>query len=175
MESTRFTAGSRSLKTACSRPEGGHRDVRALGGETEDDRSMPTRFAIALRCDSAGVLHGSTAIRERRRTLRLRNLLGSADVQMTNKTSMAVMEAVVSYTSSGCTRPATSAELLVDDPILMKQFRCCDLCRETVVAAENRKCVVRSLERDRADGSCGGLRPSCRGAITALTGPLEGG
>ena len=50
----------------------------------------------------------STEIRERRRTLRYRNLLVHQAVQLKNKISGLLMEAGVSYNKRSCTRSGTS-------------------------------------------------------------------
>src|SRR4051794_22534297 len=60
--------------------------------------SMRARFVIACGCDFLPECYmASTAIRERRRTLRYRNLLVRQMVQMKIKISSLLMEAGVSY------------------------------------------------------------------------------
>ena len=59
---------------------------------------MPSKIADCLRCDFLPECYmAPTEIRERRRTLRYRNLLVRQAVQMKNKIAGLLMEAGVSY------------------------------------------------------------------------------
>jgi len=58
----------------------------------------------------------STAIRERRRTLRYRNLLVRQMVQMKNKIAMLLMEAGVSYNKQKLHKAGYFRKLLVTNP-----------------------------------------------------------
>jgi len=99
----------------------------------------------------------STAIRERRRTLRYRNLLVRQMVQMKIKISALLMETGVSYNK----QPAQGGyfrELLATNPDIDEGL--CSLlrlCRETVVRlGKIESALVRSLERELAvGGTCG--------------------
>ena len=79
----------------------------------------------------------STAIRERRRTLRYRNLLVRQMVQMKNKIGMLLMEAGVSYNKQRLHKAGYFRELLATNPDidegLVSLLR---LCRETVVCPQ---------------------------------------
>jgi transposase len=73
--------------------------------KNKHDRIDASKICDCLRCDFLPECYmASTAIRERRRTLRHRNLLVRQMVQMKNKIGMLLMEAGVSYNKQ--TRPA---------------------------------------------------------------------
>jgi transposase len=73
--------------------------LRAIAAaKKKNDRIDAAKICDCLRCDFLPECYmASTAIRERRRTLRYRNLLVRQMVQMKNKISMLLMEAGVSY------------------------------------------------------------------------------
>src|SRR6267154_78463 len=104
-----------------------------------------------LRCDFLPECYmASTAIRERRRTLRYRNLLVRQMVQMKNKISGLLMEAGVSYNKQRLHKAGYFRELLATnsdiDEGLCSLLR---LCRETVVRLQKTEsAMVLSLERD---------------------------
>jgi transposase len=121
----------------------------------------------------------STAIRERRRTLRYRNLLVRQMVQMKNKISMLLMEAGVSYNKQRLHKAGYFRELLATNPDIPEGL--CSLlrlCRETVVRlSKTESALVRSLEqdsllRDRVERM---MTIPAVGPITALTWALEVG
>ena len=121
----------------------------------------------------------STAIRERRRTLRYRNLLVRQMVQMKNKTSTLLMEAGVSYNKQRLHKAGYFRELLTTNPDIDEGL--CSLlrlCRETVVRlGKSESALVRSLERDpllveRVERL---MTIPAVGPITALTWALEVG
>ena len=73
--------------------------LRAIAAaKKKNDRIDASKICDCLRCDFLPECYmASTAIRERRRTLRYRNLLVRQMVQMKNKIAMLLMEAGVSY------------------------------------------------------------------------------
>ena len=82
----------------------------------------------------------STAIRERRRTLRYRNLLVRQMVQMKNKIGMLLMEAGVSYNKQRLHKAGYFRELLTTNPDIDEGL--CSLlrlCRETVVRLQKQR------------------------------------
>ena len=85
--------------------------LRAIAAaKKKNDRIDANKICDCLRCDFLPECYmAPTAIRERRRTLRYRNLLVRQMVQMKIKISTLLMEAGSATTSKGCTRPATSA------------------------------------------------------------------
>jgi hypothetical protein len=96
--------------------------------------STPTKICDCLRCDFLPECYmASTAIRERRRTLRYRNLLVRQMVQMKNKIGMLLMEAGVRYNKQRLHQAGYFRELLATNPeideglhLLLRQ------CRELV-------------------------------------------
>ena len=96
--------------------------LRAIAAaKKKNDRIDANKICDCLRCDFLPECYmASTAIRERRRTLRYRNLLVRQMVQMKNKIGMLLMEAGGAITSSGCTRPATSVNCWPRTRTLMK-------------------------------------------------------
>jgi transposase len=112
---------------------------------------MPGRFATvcaAISCRS--VTWASTAIRERRRTLRYRNLLVRQMVQMKIKISALLMEAGVSYNKQRLHKAGYFRELLASNPDIDEGLGALlRLCRETVVRLQKTEsALVRSLEND---------------------------
>jgi len=73
--------------------------LRAIAAaKKKNDRVDAQKICDCLRCDFRPECYmATTAIRERRRTLRYRNLLVRQMVQMKNKISMLLTEAGVSY------------------------------------------------------------------------------
>ena len=121
----------------------------------------------------------STAIRERRRTLRYRNLLVRQMVQTKNKISMLLMEAGVSYNKQRLHKAGYFRQLLTTNPDIPEGLRSLlGLCREMVVRlSKTESALVRSLERDpqlleRVERL---MTIPAVGPITALTWALEVG
>src|SRR5260370_16229099 len=107
--------------------------VRAATKET--DRLDASRIADGLRC---GFLRecdmASTGIRERRRTLRYRNLLVRQAVQLKNKISGLLMEAGVSYNKQKLHKVGYFRELLATNQEIGEGLRpLLRICRETLV------------------------------------------
>ena len=104
--------------------------LRAIAAaKKKNDRIDANKICDCLRCDFLPECYmASTAIRERRRTLRYRNLLVRQMVQMKNRIGTLLMEAGVSYNKQkSCTRPATSANYWRRTRISMRNYvRCCD-------------------------------------------------
>jgi transposase len=121
----------------------------------------------------------STEIRERRRTLRYRNLLVRQAVQMKNKIAVLLMEAGVTYNKQKLHKVGYFRDLLATHQDIDEGLRSLlRLCRETVVRlGKTESALVRSLERDPL------LRERIErlmtipavGPITALTWALEVG
>src|SRR5580692_1585260 len=84
--------------------------LRAIAAaKKKNDRIDANKICDCLRCDFLPECYmASTAIRERRRTLRYRNLLVRQMMQMKIKISSLLMEAGVSTTKSDFTRPVIS-------------------------------------------------------------------
>jgi len=127
--------------------------LRAIAAaKKKNDRIDASKICDCLRCDFLPECYmASTAIRERRRTLRYRNLLVRQMVQMKNKISGLLMEAGVSYNKQKLHKAGYFRELLATNPDIDEGL--CSLlrlCRETVVRlGKTESALVRSLERDR--------------------------
>jgi hypothetical protein len=109
----------RSPASARSRAEGGASTDAAghCGGEKENDRIDASKTCDCLWCDFLPECYmTSTAIRERRRTLRYRNLLVRQMVQMTNRISGLLMEAGVNYNKQRLHKAGYFRELLATNP-----------------------------------------------------------
>jgi transposase len=119
----------------------------------------------------------STAIRERRRTLRYRNLLVRQMVQMKNKIGMLLMEAGVRYNKQRLHQAGYFRELLATNPEIDEGL--CSLlrqCRETVVRlGKTESALIRSLRHDGllAERVERLMSIPAIGPITALTWALE--
>src|SRR6266705_1712699 len=141
--------------------------LRAIAAaKKKNDRIDAGKICDCLRCDFLPECYmASTAIRERRRTLRYRNLLVRQMVQMKNKIGMLLMEAGVSYNKQKLHKTGYFRELL-------------RLSRETVVRLQKTEsALVRSLERDSLlmDRVERLMTIPAVGPITALTWALEVG
>jgi transposase len=144
----------------------------------KNDRIDASKICDCLRCDFLPECYtASTAIRERRRTLRYRNLLVRQMVQMKNKISGLLMEAGVNYNKQRLHKAGYFRELLATNPDIDEGL--CSLlrvCRETVVRLQKTEsALVRSLERDallveRVEWL---MSIPAVGPITALTWALE--
>jgi transposase len=125
--------------------------LRAIAAaKKKNDRIDASKICDCLRCDFLPECYmASTAIRERRRTLRYRKLLVRQMVQMKNKISMLLMEAGVSYNKrlhkAGYFRELLASNSDIDEGLRSLLRR----CRETVVRLQKTEsAVVRSLESD---------------------------
>jgi transposase len=155
--------------------------LRAIAAsKKKNDRIDAKKICDCLRCDFLPECYmASTAIRERRRTLRYRNLLVRQMVQIKNKTSTLLMEAGVSYNKQRLHKAGYFRELMATNPDIQDGLRSLlRLCRETVVRlSKTESALVRSLERDpqlleRVERL---MTIPAVGPITALTWALEVG
>src|SRR5579872_746220 len=155
--------------------------LRAIAAaKKKNDRIDASKICDCLRCDFLPESYmASTAIRERRRTLRYRNLLVRQMVQMKIKISALLMEAGVSYNKQRLHKAGYFRELLATNPDINEGL--CALlrvCRETVVRLQRTEsALVRSLERDAllTDRVERLMTIPAVGPITALTWALEVG
>src|SRR5262250_2568895 len=109
------------------------------------------KIADCRRCDCVPECYmASTEIRERRRTLRYRNLLVRQAVQLKNKIAVLLMEAGVSYNKQKLHKVGYFRELLATNQDIDEGLRSLlRLCRETVVRlGKTESALVRSLQRD---------------------------
>jgi transposase len=155
--------------------------LRAIAAaKKKNDRIDASKICDCLRCDFLPECYmASMAIRERRRTLRYRNLLVRQMVQMKNKISGLLMEAGVSYNKQKLHKAGYFRELLATNPDINEGLRpLLRLCRETVVRLQKTEsALVRSLERDSLliDRVERLMTIPSVGPITALTWALEVG
>jgi transposase len=155
--------------------------LRAIAAaKKKNDRIDAKRICDCLRCDFLPECYmASTAIRERRRTLRYRNLLVRQMVLMKNKISMLLMEAGVSYNKQRLHKAGYFRELLATNPEINEGLgSLLRVCRETVVRLQRTEsALVRSLERDSLlmDRVERLMTIPGVGPITALTWALEVG
>jgi transposase len=152
--------------------------LRAIAAaKKKNDRS---KICDCLRCDFLPESYmASTQIRERRRTLRYRNLLVRQAVQMKNKIAVLLMEAGVSYHKQKLHKVGYFRELLATNRDIDESLRSLlRVCRETVVRlGKTESALVRSLQRDRllAERVERLMTIPAVGPITALTWALEVG
>jgi transposase len=142
------------------------------------DRIDASKICDCLRCDFLPECYmATTAIRDRRRTLRDRNLLVRQMVQMKNKIAMLLMEAGVSYNNQQLHKAGYFRELLATNPDINEGLKpLLQLCRETVLRLQKTEsALVRSLERDSLlmDRVERLMTIPAVGPITALTWALE--
>src|SRR5499427_1871683 len=155
--------------------------LRAIAAaKKKNDRIDASKICDCLRCNFLPECYmASLAIRERRRTLRYRNLLVRQMVQMKIKISMLLMEAGVSYNKQSLNKVGYFRELLAANPNIDSGLRSLlHQCRETVVRLGKMEvALIHSLQQDRLLAerverlmSIPGIGP-----ITALTWALEVG
>ena len=155
--------------------------LRAIAAaKRKNDRIDANKICDCLRCDFLPECYmAPTAIRERRRTLRYRNLLVRQMVQMKIKISSLLMEAGVSYNKQRLHRAGYFRELLATNPDIDEGLRSLlRQCRETVVRlSKTESALIRSLEDDRLLAERVERLKSIPaiGPITALTWALEVG
>ncbi|HJY90543.1 MAG TPA: IS110 family transposase [Candidatus Acidoferrum sp.] len=155
--------------------------LRAIAAaKRKNDRIDANKICDCLRCDFLPECYmAPTAIRERRRTLRYRNLLVRQMVQMKIKISSLLMEAGVSYNKQRLHRAGYFRELLATNPAIDEGLRSLlRQCRETVVRlSKTESALIRSLEDDRllAERVERLMSIPAIGPITALTWALEVG
>ena len=153
--------------------------LRAIAtAKKKNDRIDASKICDCLRCDFLPESYmAPTAIRERRRTLRYRNLLVRQMVQMKIKISSLLMEAGVSYNKHKLHQAGYFRELLATNLDINEGLRpLLQLCRETVVRlSKTENGLVRSLREDpvlqyRVERL---MSIPAIGPITALTWALE--
>src|SRR5271157_2612214 len=155
--------------------------LRAIAvAKTKNDRIDAKKIADAIRCDFLPECYmAPTKIRERRRTLRYRNLLVRQMVQLKNRISSPLMEAGVSYNKEKLHKVGYFRELLATNPDINEGLKpLLRLCRVTVVRLQKMEsAMVRSLERDSLliDRVERLMTIPAVGPITALTWALEVG
>src|SRR3974377_934979 len=119
--------------------------LRAIAAaKNKNDRIDANKICDCLRCDFLPESYmAPTAIRERRRTLRYRNLLVRQMAAMKIKISTLLMEAGVSYNKQKLHKAGYFRELLASNPeidgglrLLLRQ------CRETVVRLSKTESAV---------------------------------
>jgi transposase len=155
--------------------------LRAIAAaKKKNDRIDAGKICDCLRCDFLPECYmAPTAIRERRCTLRYRNLLVRQMVQMKIKISSLLMEAGVSYNKQRLHKAGYFRELLATNPDINEGLKpLLQLCRETVVRLQKTEsALVRSLERDSLlmDRVERLMTIPAVGPITGLTWALEVG
>src|SRR5215467_10309655 len=153
--------------------------LRAIAAaKKKNDRIDAGKIADCLRCDFLPECHmASTAIRDRRRTLRYRHLLVRQMVQMKNRISGLLMETGVSHNKQRLHKVKYFRELLASNPELPEGIRpLLAVSRDTIVRCQKTEYALRSsLQRDpllaervRRLRTVPGVGP-----ITALTWALE--
>jgi transposase len=153
--------------------------LRAIAAaKKKNDRIDANKICDCLRCDFLPECYmAPTAIRERRRTLRYRNLLVRQMVQIKIKTSSLLMEAGVSYNKQRLHKAGYFRELLATNPDIDEGLRSLlRQCREMVVRlGKTESALIRSLEHDRllAERVERLMSIPAIGPITALTWALE--
>jgi transposase len=123
--------------------------LRAIAAaKKKNDRIDAHKIADCLRCDFLSECYmASREIRERRRTLRYRNLLVRQAVQLKNKICGLLMEAGVSYNKQKLHKVGYFKELLATNLGINEGLRpLLRLCRETLVRlGRTESALVRSL------------------------------
>jgi transposase len=146
----------------------------------KNDRVDARKICDSLRCDFLPECYMTpTAIRERRRILRYRNLLVRQMVQMKIKISTLLMEAGVVYNKQCLHKADYFRELLATNPQVDAGLRSLlRQCREMVVRlGKTENALIRSLQHDRllTERVERLMSIPAIGPITALTWALEVG
>jgi transposase len=153
--------------------------LRAIAAaKKKNDRIDASKIADCLRCDFLPECHmASTEIRDRRRTLRYRNLVLRQMVQMKNRVSGLLMESGVSYDKQRLHKMGYFTELFATNEEISDSIRpLLRLGREHILRGQRLdRALTSSLERDpllserlRRLRTIPGVGP-----ITALTWALE--
>ena len=153
--------------------------LRAIAAsKKKNDRIDAGKIADCLRCDFLPECHmASTEIRDRRRTLRYRNLVVRQVVQMKNRISRLLMESGVSYDKQRLHKRGYFTELFSTNEEISDSIRpLLRLGREHILRGQRLdRALISSLERDpllserlRRLRTIPGVGP-----ITALTWALE--
>jgi len=153
--------------------------LRAIAvAKKKNDRIDASKICDCLRCDFLPECYiASTAIRERRRTLRYRNLLVRQMVQMKLKISQLLMEAGINYNKQRLHKAGYFRELLATNPDIDESLRMLlRQCREMVVRlSKTENALICSLQHDRllTERVERLMSIPAIGPITALTWALE--
>jgi transposase len=155
--------------------------LRAIAAsKKKNDRIDAGKLADCLRCDFLPECYmGSTEIRERRRTLRYRNLLVRQAVQLKNRVSTLLMETGVTYNKQRLHRAGYFHELLASEGAIDKSIQpLLRLSRDSMTRLQRiEAALIRSLQHDPllAERVRRLQTIPCVGRITALTWALEMG
>ena len=155
--------------------------LRAIAAaKRKNDRIDANKICDCLRCDFLPQCYmAPKAIRERRRTLRYRNLLVRQMAQMKIKTGSLLMEAGVAYSKERLHKAAYFGELLATNPDIDDSLRSLlRQCRETVMRlSKTENALIHSLQHDQllAERVERLMSIPAIGPITALTWALEVG
>jgi transposase len=126
--------------------------LRAIAlAKKKNDRIDAGKIADCLRCDFLPECHmASTAIRDRRRSLRYRHLLVRQMVQMKNRISGLLLETGVSHNKQRLHKVGYFRELISKNEEVPESIRpLLRLSRETIVRCQKTEyALVSSLERD---------------------------
>ena len=153
--------------------------LRAIAcAKKKNDRVDAKKIADLLRCDLLPESYmAPSALRERRRMLRYRNLLVRQSVQMKNKVAGLLMETGVSYNKEKLHQKRYFAELLSTNAEVEENAKpLLKIGRETIERlSQTERALVRTLERDPllAARVARLLTIPGIGAITGLTWVLE--
>jgi transposase len=126
--------------------------LRAIAAaKKKNDRIDAGKIADCLRCDFLPECHmASTAIRDRRRTLRYRHLLVRQMVQMKNRVSGLLLETRVSHNKQRLHKVGYFGDLLATNEEISESIRpLLKLSRETIVRLQKTDyALLSSLQRD---------------------------
>jgi transposase len=125
--------------------------LRAIAlAKKKNDRIDASKIADCLRCDFLPECHmASTAIRDRRRTLRYRRLLVRQMVQMKNRVSGLLLETGVEHNKERLHQVKYFSELLRGKEISESLRPLLQLSHETITRLHKTEvALIRSLERD---------------------------
>ena len=153
--------------------------LRAIAAaKKKNDRIDANKICDCLRCDFLPECYmAPTTIRERRRTLRYRNLLVRQMVQMKIKISTLLMEAGISDNKQRLHKAGYFRELLATNPDIDESLSSLlRQCREMVVRlGKMETALIRSLQQDRllVERVERLMSIPAIGPITALTWALE--
>jgi transposase len=155
--------------------------LRAIAAsKKKNDRIDASKIADCLRCDFLPECHmDSTEIRERRRTLRYRDLLVRQVVQMKTRVASLLMETGVSYDRQQLHRLGFIPELLASKDAIDESIRpLLRVSRDSILRLRRiESALIRSLQRDPllAERVRRLQTIPCVGRVTALTWALEMG
>ena len=126
--------------------------LRAIAAaKRKNDRIDATKITDCLRCDFLPECHmASTEIRDRRRTLRYRNLVLKQMIQMKNRISGLLMETGVSYNKQRRHKLGYFTDLLSTNEEINESIRpLLKVSREHIMRAQRLDyALIASLERD---------------------------